>query len=274
MYETIVKVSKKYTAGFIIIIMIISTLTFDKKIEVNQNSYETNVTTYKSSYAYDINKEIDKFIEENIDIINFYEESFQINEGYIKTAIINYNKDNNILNPNAVLSEISYESFDHELFYFTLNLMDTDPDAFYYKHVPNYDSKEYMQALIDYFAQFYPSVNVQILKAIANIESGYNASTMLYKNNIFGGMSGGKVITYKTMEYGIFKYVSLLNNGYFSLGLTTVESIGYKYNPTINEFGQKVASPSWVVKVNSNITKFSSETITIEDLINLKNHNE
>ncbi len=214
---------------------------------------------------------IDEFLVENESTISFYTNSFQITEGYIADQIrlLNTGKDE-FDETNVFNLTTSYESFDEQLFNYVIGLLGTNPEVFSNNVVPTYASKEYMIGLIDYFCGFYPAVDAKIAKTIVNVESGYAARSMLNKNNIFGGMSGGSVITYKTIEYGVFSYIKLLNDGYFSQGLTTVESIGYKYNPTY-ENGVKVASPSWVSKIYNYLYQFEgAKEISVDELLNLQ----
>ena len=93
---------------------------------------------------------------------------------------------------------------------------------------------------------------------------------MLNKNNVFGGMSGGRLTSYSSIEYGIYKYITLLKKGYFDQGLRTVEQIGYKYNPTVVG-GVKMANPTWVSNVNAYRNRFSSNIVidSVEKLLNL-----
>ena len=123
-----------------------------------------------------------------------------------------------------------------------------------------------------YFSKLYNNVDFSIAAAIVQIESGYTVQSMLNKNNVFGGMSGGGLIKYKNIEYGILSYVKLLSDGYFGKGLTTVEDIGRVYNPTYNENGVKIAKPSWVSKVNNAMTEFVNVNteISIEEVLAFK----
>ena len=93
---------------------------------------------------------------------------------------------------------------------------------------------------------------------------------MLNKNNIFGGMSNGRLTSYTSIEYGVYKYITLLKNGYFDQGLRTVEQIGYKYNPTVIN-GVKMANPTWVSNVNTYRNKFSGNVTidSVEKLLNI-----
>ncbi len=211
------------------------------------------------------------FIELNNSKIEFFRDSFQINDGFIENQLVSINENREIFDENDAFNQgTTFLTVDEQLLNYIVSLLNTNPEVFANNVIPTYASKDYMIALIDYFCNFYPAVDPVIAKTIANVESGYAARSMLNKNNIFGGMSGGYVISYKTIEYGVFSYIKLLNNGYFSQGLTTVESIGQKYNPVF-ENGVKVASPSWVTKIYNYKYQFEGEfNVTFEDLIALR----
>ncbi len=248
---------------------------YDKNFRVvtklNKNEYTPSIESTLNVPEVLTSDLVDQFIESNSATIDFYSESFQIDSNYIKDQIklLNYNKEE--FDENDIFNhETDYLSFDEELFHYIIDLTYTSSEIFSNNLISTYASKEYMLGLIDYFGKFFPQVDTTIAKSIANIESGYTARSMLDKNNIFGGLSSGILIPYKTIEYGVYSYLKLLNDGYFSLGLTTVESIGYKYNPVI-ENGIKMASPSWVEKVNNNLHLFtSSDALNIEELLTLK----
>ena len=164
------------------------------------------------------------------------------------------------------------ENLEYTLSEYLLSLEDNNKELFDNSIDPCDDSKEYMIALLKYFSNIYTNVDFSIAVAIAQIESGFTAQSMLNKNNIFGGMSGGSLIRYKNIEYGILSYIKLLSDGYFGKGLTTVESIGRVYNPTYNEQGVKIAKPSWVSKVNNAMTEFVNVNteISIEEVLAFK----
>ncbi len=215
--------------------------------------------------------EVDTFIENNMDIIEFYNTAFGLESSHLVNKIKEIHYENyEFSTTNVLQSEIIYNSFDEEVYHYVINLMNTNPELFNSDHIISYESKEYIIALIDYFGKYFPSVDTSIAKAIANIESGYTVRSMLDKNNIFGGLSGGSLIPYKTIEYGVYSYMKLLNDGYFSIGLNTIETIGAKYNP-VYENGVKVASPSWVTKLYNVIDNFRETTInSIDDLLSKK----
>ena len=150
------------------------------------------------------------------------------------------------------------EDFDKTLINYLENLEETEKDLFKQEIIPNTKSKNYMIGLISYFTSIYDNVDFNIAASIAMIESGYNSNYMLKKNNIFGGMYKGKLIQYKNIEYGIYNYIKLLSEGYFSKGIDTIEEIGIVYNPTFDNNGHKIAKPSWVYNVNHCLNNFKN----------------
>lgn len=93
---------------------------------------------------------------------------------------------------------------------------------------------------------------------------------MLSVNNVFGGMYNGRLIRYHNIEYGVYRYIKLLNNNYFGKGLTTFETIGRYYCPVTID-GIKQTNPHWLSLVNNITHKYIEHNInTIEDVISLK----
>ena len=182
------------------------------------------------------------FIDDNSDKVEFYANAFKINYDKLKELLIE-NKDSLQLMDNK-------DKMDRIIISYLLELEKTNRDYFDFSLTPASVNKDYMVKLIKYLCNYY-DVDFYIAAAIPEIESGYSARGMLNVNNIFGGMSGSGLIRYKTIEYGIIRYISMLNDGYFAKGLNTVEKIGYIYNPVTNEYGQKMANPNWVANVNN-----------------------
>lgn len=194
------------------------------------------------------------YINDNLETINFFADVFKIDKDTLVNQLKVDYQNINLMNT---------DNLEYTLIEYLLALEDSNKELFDNSIDPCDDSKEYMLALIKYFSNIYTNVDFSIAAAIAQIESGYTAQSMLNKNNIFGGMSGGSLIRYKNIEYGILRYIKLLSEGYFGKGLTTVESIGRVYNPTFNEQGVKIAKPSWVSKVNNALDEFSNIDINI-----------
>ena len=187
------------------------------------------------------------FFNLNQDKINFYADAFRIDHEVL-----------DILNANNI---------DLTLINYLFTLEKEQSKLFNYNIVSKDVSKEYMVSLVNYYSNIYSNVDFKISAAIAEIESGYRAKTMLKYNNIFGGLSSGKLIKYRTMEYGILKYIKLLNDSYFGKGLDTVEKIGRKYNPVMTENG-KIANPYWVTNVTKAMAHYDEEII-LNDIKNI-----
>ena len=202
------------------------------------------------------------FLTNNTDIIKFMSDMFQVDHEVLLNKLREDYQSINLLDT---------DDLDRTLLDYLIALEDSNPEMFSNTLNTSDPSKEYMVALIKYFCDYYGNVDFSIAAAIAQIESGYSAKSMLNKNNIFGGMSSGGLIKYKNIEYGIYSYIKLLSEGYFGKGLTTVESIGRIYNPTYNEAGVKIAKPSWVANVSNAMSDYSvMDTVEIEALLSLK----
>ena len=203
------------------------------------------------------------YINDNLDIVSFFADVFQINQDTLIERLKADYQSINLLNTT---------NLEYTLSEYLLALEDSNRELFDNSIDPCDDSKEYIIALLKYFSKLYNNVDFSIAAAIVQIESGYTVQSMLNKNNVFGGMSGGGLIKYKNIEYGILSYVKLLSDGYFGKGLTTVEDIGRVYNPTYNENGVKIAKPSWVSKVNNAIDEFINmeNDISIAEVLALK----
>ena len=223
-----------------------------------QNIKNTKTLNTKLSYNVitDQNKEmkvitdeelLNNFLENNQEKINFYAKAFRIESETLTNLIKeNYHELEILDNANidTILIDYLFELEKDNSKLFNFNIVSSNPD------------KEYMIALINYFTNIYPEVDTSLACAIAKIESGYRSQYMIKNNNIFGGMSKGKLIKYRTIEYGILKYIKLLNDRYYAKGLNTIETIGKVYNP-VYENGIKKASPTWVVNVKKAIGEYS-----------------
>jgi len=212
---------------------------------------------------------VNNFINSNQYFLKFYADTFQIEESYLEELLRNRNESSfdeiDIFNTGN-----EYANKDQAVIGFLMDLEKSNKDLFSTEVTPCTCSKEYMLALIDYFSSIYPDVDAAIAKSIAKVESGYRSSHMLKKNNIFGGMSSKGLIVYRNINYGILRYIKLLNDSYFKKGLTSVEKIGYKYNPTIVD-GKKKASPTWVANVNRSLEKYQESTVySFKELLEMK----
>lgn len=251
--------SNKKGLFMVTIAAIILGVSFCNKVEVTP-AFEAITISYdklKVNAEKEITEEdrIELIINEHIEEINFYADTFQIERNELINLL---KKDFYTLNIE------DKEKLDKILIDYLLQLEKSEKDLFSKEVTPCTDNKDYIVALISYFSNVYKNVDYKIASAIAEIESAYSAPTMLKKNNIFGGLSSGKLIGYKNIEYGVLRYIKLLSEGYFGKGLTTVESIGRIYNPIFNENGKKIANPSWVKNVNRAISKYENISVITE----------
>ncbi len=254
--------------GFIIlgIMIVINIYNKNKSMNVTEVVAQSSINIEEADSKRNLSEEqiFNIFISNHQDSISFYSKTFQIEEDVLI---------NKLRNEYIELDLYNQDNFDAFIIEYLFNLEDVDKTLFNNKINPCQDSKEYIVALINYFTKIYPDVAFDIAAGIAQIESNYSSSMMLNKNNVFGGMSNGGLIKYKNIEYGVLKYIKLLNDGYFSKGLVTVEDIGKVFNPMINENGIKVAKPVWVANVTKAMEEFSDRTdMDITTLNTLKNN--
>lgn len=109
-----------------------------------------------------------------------------------------------------------------------------------------------------YFANYYIETGLDPYLAVAIVlqETGckWTCSKLVRNCNNIGGMkgspkcNGGSFRKYDTLEEGIYGYLDMLYNNYYSKGLTTPELINPKY----------AASTSWSINVNSYINNIKA----------------
>ena len=243
-----------------------------KKVKVYESMVVVpNIDSYKTLTLEDIaTNQINENITKKKVTYEFYANMFGIDYDTLINEIRNNNK--TAFNELDLLQTGNEKvSFDASLLEFITNLESKKSELFKRDYVYKNCSKDYIYNLIEYFVSLNPSVDVQTAKAITWIETGnLGAQSMLNRNNIFGGMSNGRLTSYTSIEYGVYKYITLLKNGYFDQGLRTVEQIGYKYNPTVIN-GVKMANPTWVSNVNTYRNKFSGNVTidSVEKLLNI-----
>lgn len=189
---------------------------------------------------------LDTYLNNNMTTTTFLANTFDINIDTLTNLLKTNYKELDLLNQS------NYPLFLSE---YLLSLEETNKEMFNKNIIPCIDNKDYILGLIKYFTNIYPEVDFSIAAAIAEVESGYTADVMLYRNNIFGGMSSNGLIRYRNIEYGVLSYIKLLQEGYFSKGLITVEDIGLYYNPIDNN-GARIANPTWVTNVNNAINNY------------------
>lgn len=263
---------KKNKKGLILVsiglFLLIFSLVMNKNLtkedlKVSTISYNTDAEVPESKRLLSEDELLDIYINSNIDTFNFYSSMFQLDNSVLV---------NKIREDYQILDLLNTDNLDKTILFYIEQLEENNSDLFDNKLNVSNPSKDYMVALIKYFTDIYDNVDFSIAAAIAQIESGYTSQHMLNKNNIFGGMSNGGLIKYKNIEYGIYRYIKLLSEGYFGKGLITVEDIGRVYNPTYNENGQKIAKPSWVNNVTIAMENYieTEDDVNIETLMNLK----
>lgn len=191
--------------------------------------------------------------------IKFFANTFGISEETLLNKLSNDYVAINLLNTEENIGKV--------LINYLFALESSESDLFIKTITPCNKSKDYILSLINYFSNLYGNVDFEIAAAIAEVESGFSAPSMLNKNNVFGGMASGRLIGYKNIEYGILRYIKLLSEGYFAKGLTTVETIGRVYNPMYNEQGVKIAKPTWVSHVNNAMSNY-------QDILDITNVSE
>lgn len=236
----------------------------------NKNIIDNNcMVTYK-----DPKSEYEKLLNNNMTLLEFYSNIYKIDINIIlndlKNRAINYEEFNEynlgFLTEAGILK--NYQNKDLSLIDYFEEFIKLNPQ-YVNNNIDSYEgNNEYIEKLIRYFTNIYSNVNYKIALSIGAAESGYFKSTgMLKINNIYGGMSNGKLISYKNIEYGVLKYVQYLDKNYFSKGINTIDEIGAIYCPTFTSSGIKVASTNWLNLVNKAMEIYNEDTkITIEDL--------
>ena len=235
---------------------------------------ETNIKLYDNPRI--IEKDINYYIKEYEQTLEFFSEMFGYNIEDIKQDIINRN-DNNIEITNlANLKDeygntLTYSNPEYgivEYFYYLINSDNIKRN----RKIESYTGNgEYVEKLIMYYTQIYENVDRSIALSIGAAESGYyQVKYMLSVNNVYGGMSYKGLIRNDNIELGTLIYIRMLSMNYFGKGLTTVQQIGYVYCPITNDSGIKTASPHWVNLVNTAKQKYDNYTqnIKIEELMN------
>lgn len=230
-------------------IVFCSILLFNKESNIQPMEASLSFQNLKSEKVLTKEEQIINLLTKNQKEIDFYANMFEID----KQILINKITQDYKLFLN--------KDFDKTLIQYLETLEEQEENIFKQDIVKNIKSKDYMLGLISYFTKIYDNVDFNIAASIAMVESGYSSKYMLNKNNVFGGMYQGKLIQYKNIEYGIYKYIKILSEGYFAKGMDTIEKIGIIYNPTLDNNGNKVAKPSWVYNVNHCLEDFKKYNI-------------
>lgn len=223
--------------------------------------------------------DISCFLNDKDETISFFSDAFGISKENIinDLSIINADEDFNELNIGKLKDDegnyIEYSSFEMGLIEYLFKYSKENPENVDNTYNPYNGSSEYVENLIKYFTSIYTNVDYITAISIGAAESGYyKVGYMLNCNNIYGGMSGGKLIIYKNIEYGVLSFIRFLNNSYYSKGVTELASIGRSYCPTYDEQGNKIASPHWINLVNNAKNHYASTTndILISDILNVE----
>ena len=248
--------------GVLIGVAILLIPTNTKNLEIENNTNPRVALESKKEITEE--EKVKLSLNEKNDTIKFLADTFLIDENILKNKLENNYKELNYLD--------NMDNFDKIVLDYLLTIEKNEKELFNNKRISNQMDKDYIVKILKYFTSMYANVDFGIAAGIANVESGYKSKYMLGKNNIFGGMYNGNLISYKTIEYGVLKYVILLSEGYFGKGLTTVETIGKKYNPKSDGNDGIIANPAWVYNVTKSMEFFADvQDVDTSELINLKN---
>lgn len=279
------KREKTLKAGKITLMLFLSFLVSGVSIKINNESVDSNViqayTPNNTEKVSDQDKsnekvteavkeeisQVDSFIQTNEEALRFFANVFDMNydDVIVKIREANTNGNSVIQNNigylvNANNEVYDFGSVDRGILEFFLYLENTYPEMVTYDYQPyTSGNSDYVAALVEYFSYLYPNVDHNVMLSIGAAESGYyTSSSMLYKNNVYGGMSSGGLITYKNIEYGVMSYIKKMSESYYAKGLNTIESIGYVFCPKI-ENGVKTVSSHWLNLVNKAMNVYTEE---------------
>ena len=221
-----------------------------EEVTVEEFNIDSYITTYSAdiellSKAFGLN--YDKVIN-NLKITyekNLDKEFDKTNVGFLLNADGNVKKYKNVL---------------YGLVEYFYDYVEKYPKEVNKKRIPYTGNAEYIENLIIYYTrQIYTNVDTSLALSIGASESGYyKVKYMLRCNNVFGGMGKNGLIKYNNIEFGVLSYVRMLSTKYYQKGLTSIESIGRKYCPTYDSFGNKIASPHWVKLVQTAMKKYNN----------------
>ena len=222
-----------------------------KDINYYLNEYEETINFFATTFGYDVETIKNDLIDRNLDT--------EINENNIGNI---KDQDGNIIiypNPEYGIVEYFFDIMDNNRLERTKKLMSYEGES------------DYVEKLIIYYSNIYSNVDTSIALSIGAAESGYyKVKYMLRMNNIYGGMGYNGLIKHENIELGVLNYIRMLSLKYFGKGLISIYDIGYVYCPTVNDYGQKITSPHWINLVNKAKEKYDnySYDTTIYDLIN------
>ena len=225
----------------------------------------TDLDDYITTYLDDI-----KFLcyTYSIDYEDFIDDLHKQYELNYETYGFNEKNVGYILNANNELKD--YKNVKYGLVEYINKYIDKNPKKKKTRRVAYTGSASYVENLIRYYCTIYTDVDTNIALSIGAAESGYyKVKYMLKIGNIYGGMGKGGIIHYDNIEIGVLSYVRLLSRSYFGKGVNTINGIGYRYCPGIDNNGNKVASPHWVGLVNTAMKHYNKQDnkITASDLL-------
>lgn len=233
----------------------------DSKKQVERNQ----ILAMESYTTYDIENDVNSFINDNYETFEFYANTFGITLDNLKESIISKNTNNTLNKQDIGNTNTIYDNLDKNIIDYLFNLKKENSKLFKQTYSDGNDySKEYVYGLLNYYSNIYNNVDFDILAAIAYIESGnLNSNYMMACNNIFGGMSSSGLIKYQNIEYGVLSFVKLMSEKYYAKGLDTVEKIARVYNPN---------STTWTTNVRNTTSKFNNydNIENLSKLISLK----
>lgn len=226
-------------------------------------------------------REVDRYITTYADELEFFADTFGVDyEEIILDLRKRYDNSEQEFEPtnigfllNKKGTVKTYSSTERGIVEYFYDYVEKHPKSINKKREPYSGSAEYIENLIIYYTtHIYPNVDTATALSIGAAESGYyKVKFMKRANNVHGGMSSGKLIKYRNIEYGVLSYIRLLSKSYYGKGLNTIERIGRKYCPKYDDYGNKIASPHWIKLVSAAMKKYRKYDFDIEttDLLNL-----
>ena len=225
-----------------------------------------------------VEKDINYYINTNEQTLSFFAQIFGYDIEIVKEDLIKRNESIDNVEPTNIAALLdddynlkTYPNTEYGIVEYFYELVNSNKIERNKKYVPYTGDSDYVEKLIMYYTKIYTNVDTSIALSIGAAESGYyQVKYMLHQNNIYGGMSNYGLIRHDNIEIGVLSYIRMLSRNYFGKGLTTVNQIGYVYCPTMNEYGQKYASPHWVSLVNKAQEKYNNYTqdVKVEELLN------
>ena len=246
-----------------------------KKYRKLENYKKEEVEVLEFNKPRIIEKDINYYINLNINALTFYSKIFGYSLDYVKSDLIKRSENLDIeptnigsIKDNGEL--VKYDNVDYGIIEYFYDLIDTSNEKRLNYKKEYTGSSDYVEKLIMYYTNIY-NVDTTLALSIGAAESGYyKVSYMLKRNNVYGGMSSHGLIRHENIELGVLKYIRLLKFNYINKGLNDVYSIGRVYCPTYDEYGNIVASSHWINLVNTAKNKYKNYTqnITIDDIVN------